>query len=68
MPSPLETPQIFSLLREDFMTPGEVRRTYFPTREEAEEECRKNGKAWLMSKCVCPACPKKYGDPYKPDL
>ena len=49
-------------LREDFMTPGEVRRTYFPTREEAEADAlyvpteaerRKNRKAWLILLIGC---------------
>src|SRR2546421_10758013 len=49
-------------LSEDFLTPGEVRRTYFPTREEAEEDAhyvptererRKNGKAWLIFLIGC---------------
>jgi hypothetical protein len=49
-------------LREDFLTLGEVRRTYFPTREEAEADAhyvpteaerRKNGKAWLIFLIGC---------------
>src|SRR6266702_5579187 len=49
-------------LREDFLTPGEVRRTYFPTRQEAEEDAhsvpteaerRKNRKAWLIFLIGC---------------
>ena len=49
-------------LREDFLTPGEVRRTYFPTRQEAEADAhsipteaerRKNRKALLIFTVGC---------------